>query len=29
MAALGVTEVAFQPMGDIDRELRAFAAAAM
>jgi 5,10-methylenetetrahydromethanopterin reductase len=27
LAAQGVTEVAFQPMGDIDRELRAFAAA--
>ena len=28
MAQPGVTEVAFQPMGDIERELRAFAAAA-
>ncbi len=27
-AAQGVTEVAFQPMGDVDRELRAFAQAA-
>jgi 5,10-methylenetetrahydromethanopterin reductase len=26
--AAGVTEIAFQPMGDIERELRAFAAAA-
>ena len=28
LAANGITEVAFQPMGDIERELRAFAAAA-
>lgn len=28
LAAAGITEVAFQPMGDIERELRAFAAAA-
>lgn len=28
LASQGVTEVAFQPMGDIERELRAFAAAA-
>lgn len=28
LASQGVTEVAFQPMGDVERELRAFAAAA-
>ena len=28
LAEQGITDVAFQPMGDIDRELRAFAAAA-
>lgn len=28
LAAQGITEVAFQPMGDIERELRTFAAAA-
>ncbi|MFN0030367.1 MAG: LLM class flavin-dependent oxidoreductase [Acidimicrobiales bacterium] len=28
LAAAGITEIAFQPMGDIERELRAFAAAA-
>ena len=28
LAEQGITEVAFQPMGDIDRELTAFAAAA-
>ena len=28
LAAQGITEVAFQPMGDVERELRAFAAAA-
>lgn len=28
LAAAGITEVAFQPMGDVERELRAFAAAA-
>ena len=28
LAAAGITEVAFQPMGDIERELHAFAAAA-
>lgn len=28
LASAGVTEVAFQPMGDVERELRAFAAAA-
>ncbi len=28
LAAQGITEVAFQPMGDIERELRVFAAAA-
>jgi 5,10-methylenetetrahydromethanopterin reductase len=28
LAASGITEIAFQPMGDIPRELRAFAAAA-
>lgn len=27
LAAVGVTEVAFQPVGDVERELRAFAAA--
>lgn len=29
LADQGITEVAFQPMGDVERELRAFAAAAM
>lgn len=29
LAAAGITEVAFQPMGDVERELRAFAAAAL
>ncbi|WP_419922127.1 LLM class flavin-dependent oxidoreductase [Candidatus Poriferisodalis sp.] len=28
LAAAGITEVSFQPMGDVERELRAFAAAA-
>ncbi len=28
LAAAGITEIAFQPMGDVPRELRAFAAAA-
>ena len=28
LAGQGITEVAFQPMGDIERELRAFATAA-
>ena len=28
LAAQGITEVAFQPMGEVERELRAFAAAA-
>ena len=28
LAAAGITEVAFQPMGDVERELRSFAAAA-
>ena len=28
LAEQGITEIAFQPMGDIERELRAFAAAA-
>jgi 5,10-methylenetetrahydromethanopterin reductase len=29
LAALGITEVAYQPMGDVPRELKAFAAATM
>ena len=29
LAALGITEVAYQPMGDVPRELRTFAAATM
>lgn len=29
LAALGITEVAYQPMGDVPRELPAFAAATM
>jgi 5,10-methylenetetrahydromethanopterin reductase len=29
LATIGVTEIAYQPMGDIDRELRAFASATL